>query len=169
MTAPGERPDPTHPEVAHALAIAAEAHSDDVDAGGAPYMGHVRRVTRRVAEIAPPELVRRCQIVAALHDVVEDHAHEGWDPERLATLGFDEEILEALDSVTGRDGEAYEDSIHRSGRDPIGRWVKLADHLDNTDPARLARLPAEKQAHFARKYAGVRPILAEHGAIVPDE
>lgn len=169
MSTPGDRVEPSDPDVARALAVAAEAHGDKTDAAGAPYMGHIHRVTRRVAELAPPELVRPCQIVAALHDVVEDHAHEGWGPDRLAAEGFDAEILDALDSVTGRDGEAYDDSIRRAGRNPIGRWVKLADHLDNTDPKRLAALPPEKQAHFARKYAGVRPILAEHGAVAPDD
>lgn len=54
-------------------------------------------------------------------------------------LGFAESVLEALDAVTRREGESYEDFVKRAAKNPIGRNVKRADLLDNLN---LSRIPA---------------------------
>ena len=75
------------------------------------------------------------RIVAILHDTVED---TDVTFEQLRAAGYSEEILTALDAVTRRATESYEEFVQRSAQDPIGRRVKLADLSDNMD---LRRLP----------------------------
>ena len=50
-----------------AIVIAAEAHTKKIDKGGAPYILHPLRVMLMMTDTDS-------QIVAVLHDVVEDHS-----------------------------------------------------------------------------------------------
>src|SRR5690242_17493567 len=95
-----------------AIAIAAEAHAGQQDKSGAPYILHPLRVMLRL-------LSNDERLVAVLHDVCEDRP--GWTFERLRTEGFSERVLTALDSVTKRSTETYEDFVRRAADDPIGR------------------------------------------------
>ena len=70
------------------------------------------------------------KVVAVLHDVVED---TDWTFDRLRGEGFPESLLEALDCVTKREGEPYEEFVKRSASNPLARRVKLADLQDNMD------------------------------------
>jgi hypothetical protein len=90
-----------------------------------------------------------------LHDVIEDTPVT---LDRLREEGYPEEVLRALDSVTRRDGERYEDYVDRAAADPIGRQVKLADLEDNMDPRRLANPPHPTPEESARlaKYRAAR-------------
>ena len=90
------------------------------------------------------------RIVAVLHDVCEDCP--GWTFESLRGDGFSEEILAALDSVTKREGEAYEEFVLRAAANPIGRRVKLADLRDNSDLSRITNPSVEDHERIA-KYA----------------
>jgi hypothetical protein len=65
--------------------------------------------------------------------------------------GFSEEILAALDSVTKREGEAYEEFVLRAAANPIGRHVKLADLRDNSDLSRITN-PSVKDHQRIAKY-----------------
>jgi (p)ppGpp synthase/HD superfamily hydrolase len=76
------------------------------------------------------------RIVAVLHDVCEDCP--GWTLDRLRGEGFSDRIIDALQSVTKRDGEDYEEFVRRAAANPIGRRVKLADLHDNSDLSRIA-------------------------------
>jgi (p)ppGpp synthase/HD superfamily hydrolase len=125
-----------------AIAIAAEAHSGQVDKAGAPYVLHPLRMMLRVT--SPEE-----RIVAVLHDVCEDCP--GWTFDRLKAEGFSDRILAALDSVTKRDGEDYESFVRRAAADPIGRGVKLADLSDNCDLSRIAS-PSQRDYERIKKY-----------------
>lgn len=111
-----------------AIGIAAQAHAGQVDKAGSPYILHPLRVMLGVASLEE-------RIVAVLHDVVED---TDWTFDRLRIEGFAEPILEALDAVTRREGESYEDFVQRAAKNPIGRIVKRADILDNLN---LSRIP----------------------------
>ncbi len=71
------------------------------------------------------------RIVAILHDVVED---TDWTFDRLRTEGFAEPVLEALDAVTRREGESYEDFVQRAARNPIGRIVKTCRPTRQSQP-----------------------------------
>ena len=127
-----------------AIVIAAEAHAGMTDKAGAPYILHPLRMMMDLTSAED-------RIVAVLHDVCEDCP--GWTFERLRGEGFSEEILAALDSVTKREGEPYEEFALRAAANPIGRRVKLADLRDNSD------LPAS-QLHPSRTTSGSQSMLA---------
>ena len=161
MTTP---PNPTDSTLLRAIAIAEAANAAQTDKLDAPYIHHVQRVIDRVADLAPNEIATTCQTAAALHDLIED---TDWTLDDLRAEGFPPEVVDAVDSVTKRDGEDYFDMVRRAASDPIGRWVKLADNLDNADPERAAQLPPDVRARLAEKYADARSILGEHGAVEP--
>lgn len=133
-----------------AIAIAVEAHRGKNDRAGQPYILHPLRVMFRVESEAE-------RIVAALHDVVEDHG-DVWPMERLRQEGFPPEILEALDGVTKRDGESYEQFVERSARNPISTRVKLADLEDNMDVRRLSQVTEKDRERLNRYVAAYRRL-----------
>ncbi|HEU5073962.1 MAG TPA: HD domain-containing protein [Polyangiaceae bacterium] len=120
-----------------ATMIAAEAHLGQVDKGGEAYIFHPMRVA--VSAATPAE-----RIVALLHDVVEDSSVS---LEQLAREGFDEDVLRALDHLTRRPAEDYDEFIERVARQRLATKVKLLDLADNSD---LSRLKAPTEADFAR-------------------
>ena len=95
-------------------------------------------------------------MVAVLHDVVEDTT---WTLDTLQSEGVPRTVLEALDALTERPGEAYADAVNRAADHPIARLVKLADNMDNSDEARLRRLDPTMAEQLREKYARAREIL----------
>ena len=94
-----------------AIAIATKAHAGQVDKAGPPYVSHPLRVMRR-------SLTGQAdQIVGVLHDVCEDCP--GWNMDRLRAEGFSVEVLQALDSVTKREGEDYDAFVKRAADNPM--------------------------------------------------
>lgn len=141
------------PTVSDALLLAVEAHSGQVDKAGKPYIEH----PIAVANILVEQRAGHSAILAGLlHDVVED---SDITLDQLRGLGYPEEVVQAVDSVTKRQGETYMDLIRRAAADPIGRIVKLADNQTNSDPERLALLSEDEQAWFTQKYAKARAVL----------
>ena len=124
-----------------AISIAVEAHRGQKDKSGAPYILHPLSVMSRVAGETE-------KIVAVLHDVVEDTP---WTMEALRREGFPDEVLTALDCVTKREGEAYDDFVKRSGSNPVARLVKLADLEDNMDLRRM-KVVSPKDTERLAKY-----------------
>jgi hypothetical protein len=112
-----------------AVAIAATAHSGQLDKAGEPYILHPIRVMQRVS--SPEE-----RMAAILHDVVEDTP---WTLEMLRPEGFPPAVLAAIDALTKRPGEDYRVYLGRVSRQRIARTVKLADLEDNLDIGRIAR------------------------------
>ena len=111
------------PTIDRAIQIAAEAHVGQSDEGGRPKILHVLRVMQACTTDSS-------RIVALLHDVVEDNE---WTVSLLREEGFDDEVLEALESVTRRDGEPYLLFTRRAARHPIGSHVRRADVVDKLD------------------------------------
>lgn len=124
-----------------AIAIAATAHTGQVDKGGAPYILHPLKVMLRMNTLEE-------RIVAVLHDVVEDC---GVSLAVLRKEGFSEEVLSAVESVTRIPGESYEDFVERAALNPIGRSVKLADLEENSDLSRIAS-PSWEDLERIEKY-----------------
>ncbi len=137
-----------------AIAIAAEAHAGQVDKAGAPYVLHPLRMMLRVSSTDE-------RIVAVLHDVVEDCS--GWTFDRLRAEGFSDHIIQALQSVTKRDGEDYEAFVRRAATNPIGRRVKLADLHDNSDLSRIA-MPSERDFRRIEKYSRAIDLISRLSA-----
>ena len=125
------------PTLEDAIVLAVQAHHGQVypTPGGEPFIRHPLRVMLQVeADIE--------RIVAVLHDLVEDTPYTLDDVRRL---GYPNEAIEALDRLTRREGEAYEEYIGRIASHPIARRVKLADLTDNLANSR--RLEANVENH----------------------
>ncbi|RWN51460.1 MAG: HD domain-containing protein [Mesorhizobium sp.] len=127
-------------DLATAIILAAEAHDGQVDKNGQPYILHPLRVM--LAQDGNEE-----RIAAVLHDVVEDTDLIGLG-DILAIFG--EEIREAVDSVTRREGEDYFDYVVRAKANPIGRQVKIADLNDNMDRGRAPAIDPDRRARMAK-------------------
>lgn len=107
--------------------IARKAHAGQVDKSGRPYIGHIERVANRVAS-------DEAKCVAWLHDVLED---TDVLPEADLRRIFGEEIADGVLSVTHRENESYEDFVRRASVNRLGREVKVADLIDNSNLSRL--------------------------------
>ena len=132
-----------------AIALAARAHEGQVDKSGAPYILHPLRMMLRLAGTEE-------RIVAVLHDVVEDC---GVSFEQLRAEGFSEEVVAAVDAVTRRETETYEEFVLRAGANAVGRRVKLADLEDNSDLSRIAQ-PTARDFERLAKYQRAIAVLA---------
>ena len=139
--------EPTPADLARAIAIAASAHAEQIDKSGKPYILHPIRVMQRVTHHG-----LAAQIVAVLHDVVEDT----WMTlELLARMGFPDEVVAAVDALSHRDDEEYFSYIERCGRNYLGAVVKLADLEDNCDPVRAFK----GQGNLLERYAKAKEII----------
>ena len=140
--------------VEDAVAIAAQAHRGQKDKAGAPYLLHPLRLMMRMETEA-------AMMAAVLHDVVEDTE---WTLERLREAGFSAEVLEAVDCLTRRGGESYEEFVERVRANPTARRVKIADLEDNMNIRRISRLGAsdlerlEKYHRAWRALTGANPF-----------
>jgi (p)ppGpp synthase/HD superfamily hydrolase len=119
-----------------AIELAARAHAGQKDKGGEPYILHPLRVMLRVHG-------DRAQMVAVLHDTLEDTALTKKD---LREAGFADDVIAGVQAVTHEKGESYADYVVRCAAEETARQVKLADLEDNTQlvralvrPERLAR------------------------------
>lgn len=139
--------DKKHAGVGEAVAIAAVAHREQRDKAGAPYILHPLRLMMRMETETE-------MIVAVLHDVVEDS--EDWTFDRLLQEGFSRDVIDALDSVTRREDETYEEFVERAALNPVGIRVKLADLEDNMNVLRFAALGETDHARIDRYHKAWR-------------
>ena len=96
------------------------------------------------------------RIVGVLHDVVEKSP---WTLNALRSEGFSEKIIEAIDSVTRRQDEEYDDFVRRSAANEIGRAVKFADLRDNMHLVGI-KAPSPDDNKQMEKYRRAERILA---------
>jgi hypothetical protein len=104
-----------------ALQIAAKAHEGQKDKEGLPYILHPLRAMMLVKG-------EEAQIVAVLHDVIEDTSVTVDD---LRRAGFGESVIAAVVCVTHRKDESYADYVVLCKANDTARRVKLADLEDN--------------------------------------
>ena len=117
--------------------IATKAHAGQFRRGGiVPYIEHPKTVVGRIGD--DPE----AQIVAWLHDVIEDSEHTA---ETLQESGIPAHLVSDVDLLTKTSETVYEDYLERVAASPIATKVKIADMLSN-----LADNPTKQQI---RKYA----------------
>ena len=131
--------------------------SDKKDAGGHDYLQHLYAVAEAVekewlSEVAVrscAEFYKKAYIVALLHDILED---TNCMIQELRNIGCDDEIIEAIQSVTRRkDEQYYFDFIKRAGKNKIGRLVKIYDLENNMDIRRLKKFGDYEQKRL-KKY-----------------
>ncbi|HLM59193.1 MAG TPA: HD domain-containing protein [Pyrinomonadaceae bacterium] len=144
-----------------AILIAAQAHKGVKDKAGAAYILHPLRMMMRLNSEAE-------MITAVLHDVVEDTRdnpeESKWTIEKLRAQGFSKEVLEAVECVTNREGEAYEKFIERAGKNPIARRVKIADLEDNMNIQRIGELKPKDLERLEKYHRSWRILTAENRA-----
>jgi (p)ppGpp synthase/HD superfamily hydrolase len=117
------------------LAHAGQKYGDE-----AYFDGHILKVVENVKGV-PGATFGEVE-VAYLHDVLEDTSMTTGE---LITLGFSQETVRAVNTLTKMDGEPYGDYIERVGTSP-GRSairVKIADLTanmnDDTPPSLMKR------------------------------
>ncbi len=126
-------------------------HKGQTDKVGKAYFLHPMRVAMACATDEE-------RIVAMLHDTVED---TDVTPEYLLTAGFPQYIVEAILSLTKREGETYDDFIKRCSLNPIGRQVKLRDLEDNMNILRLNEV-SDDMARRLTKYIHAHCYLTDN-------
>lgn len=132
-----------------AVEIAVQAHHGQVGKDGLPYVLHPLRIMTRMETVEE-------QIVAALHDVVEDSEITIED---LRREGFSEYALEAITLLThDKEKVPYDDYVRRIKPHALARKVKLGDLEDNSNLRRLARVE-EKDLERVKKYHRAWQIL----------
>ena len=138
------------PATKKALCLCFEAHKDQTDKSGLPYVFHPFHLAEQME-------TEETTVVALLHDVVEDTPYTLAD---LAAMGFGKAILDALALLTHDDATDYMDYIRAIKANPIARDVKLAELKHNSD---LSRLDAVNEKALARKakYEQALALLAK--------
>ena len=125
-----------------AMKIAFDAHMGQFDKSGVPYILHPIHLAEQM------ETEEEC-IVALLHDILED---TDCSEQELRNAGCDDDIIEAIKSVTRRkDEQYYFDFIKRANKNPIGRIVKIYDLENNMDVRRLSKFGDYEQKRL-KKY-----------------
>ena len=133
-----------------ALKLSFEAHKEQKDKGGLPYVYHPFHLAEQM-------ISEEAVVVALLHDVVEDTDRSLDD---IRAQGFPESVIEALALLTHDKATPYFDYVARVKTNPIAREVKLADLEHNADLSRLDKVE-EKDKARAEKYRQAAAILRE--------
>ena len=136
------------PMTKKALALCFEAHKEQVDKSGLPYVYHPFHLAEQMKDEATT-------IVALLHDVVED---AGIPLESLRDMGFPEETVAAIRLMTHDEAVPYLDYVAQMKGNPIARAVKLADLRHNSDLSRLDHV-SESDIKRAEKYKKAIELL----------
>lgn len=131
-----------------ALKLCFEAHKDQVDKSGMPYVFHPFHLAEQMA--TEEEVV-----LALLHDVVEDTQTTFED---LRAMGFPERVVDALQMLTHKEGVPYMEYVAAIKKDPLAKAVKLADLKHNSDLSRLDRVD-EKALKRVAKYKQAIELL----------
>jgi (p)ppGpp synthase/HD superfamily hydrolase len=152
MAEPEEDQSTTGRLLERAIALAVDKHAGQSDKSGAPYILHPLRMMTRMKT---PEAM----MTAVLHDIVEDTDMTLAD---LRLEGFPESVVGAVDALSRREGETYEDFTVRAGANPLSRSVKIADLEDNMNPLRLGKAGlSEKDIDRLNRYLRAWSRLTE--------
>ena len=148
-----------------AMRISFEAHKDQVDKTGIPYIYHPFHVAEQM-----DDEITTC--VALLHDVVEDSDVTLDD---LIEQGFPQEVIDAVALLTHEDSVPYMEYVKRIKSNPVATKVKIADlehnsdltRLDHVDSAALERADKYRKAIITLRFPEKRnetatKILAWH-------
>lgn len=108
------------------MIIAYEAHKNQTDKSGVPYIYHPIHVAEQM------NTENEC-IIALLHDVVEDTNVTFKQLEEV----FSKEIIDILKLLTREENIEYDEYIKRIKNNSIACKVKIADLTHNLDKTRL--------------------------------
>lgn len=131
-----------------ALRLCFEAHKDQLDKSGLPYVFHPFHLAEQMD-------TEETVCVALLHDVVED---TDYTLEDLIAMGFPKPVTDALALMTHDENVPYLDYVAKLKDNPVARQVKLADLKHNSDLTRLDRVD-EKALERVEKYRKAMELL----------
>lgn len=131
-------------QVNKACNVMYDAHKDDIDKGGYPYVFHPFYLATQMDD-------EDSTWVALLHDVVEDHG-DIYSFETLNKMGFNSNIINALKLLTHDENVPYMEYVQKIKTNPLARKVKIADLKHNLDTTRTGNYP--------RKYELYKEALA---------
>ena len=134
-----------------ALRLCFDAHREQVDKTGLPYVFH----PFHLAEQMKDEYTTVC---ALLHDVVEDTDYSLDD---LRSMGYPDEVVDALALLTHDPEVPYMDYVREIATNPIARKVKMADLRHNSDLSRMDEVD-EWAAARTEKYKKALRYLRRH-------
>ena len=146
---------------------------DKKDAGGHDYLNHLWAVGESIENEAHTKVMsgtsslatyyQKAFIVGLLHDILEDTE---CTEEELKEIGCDDEIIEAIKSVTRRkDEQYYFDFIERAKKNDIGRLVKIYDLENNMDVRRLNKFGDYEQKRLKKYWYSWKYLKGEITAI----
>ena len=115
------------PKTKMALKLCFDAHKEQVDKTGLPYVFHPFHLAEQMTD-------EYSTVCALLHDVVEDSDYTLDD---LRAAGFPKETLDALALLTHDEAVPYMDYVALIAKNPIAKAVKIADLRHNSDLSRL--------------------------------
>jgi len=133
-----------------ALKLCFEAHKQQVDKTGMPYVFH----PFHLAEQMDDEISTVC---ALLHDVVEDTPITFDD---LLEAGFPQEVIEVLKLLTHEDSVPYMDYVGEISKNPTAKKVKIADLRHNSNLSRLDEVDEKAKAR-CEKYKRALDLLTK--------
>ncbi len=133
-----------------ALKLCFEAHKEQVDKSGMPYVFHPFHLAEQMQ-------TEETTVVALLHDLIED---TDYTIEDLTSMGFGKNITDAIALMTHADNVAYMDYVRKIKNNPIAKAVKLADLKHNSDLTRLDVVD-EKALNRREKYLKAIKLLEE--------
>ena len=136
-----------------ALQLCFQAHRDQVDRSGMPYVFHPFHLAEQMKDEATA-------ITALLHDVAEDTDFTLQD---IRNMGFPREALDALALLTHDKEEPYMEYVCRAACDPVARVVKLADLTHNSDLSRLNSV-TEEDRRRVEKYKIAKQLVQNTAA-----
>lgn len=122
--------------VKKAVNVMFEAHKEDFDKGGYPYVFHPFYLATKVEG-------ENETCVALLHDVIEDHGDK-YSFEYLENEGFNKESIEALKLLTHNKEIPYMDYIANIAKNNVAKVVKIEDLKHNLDIRRTSGEKAKK-------------------------
>lgn len=131
-----------------ALQIMFDAHRDQKDKGGMPYVFHPFSVAMQMRD-------EDTTIVALLHDVIEDHPEK---EKEIMESGFSENVYTALKLLTHNKNVPYMEYVEKIKENPVAKAVKIADLKQNSDLSRLTVITEEDHERF-EKYKKAIEIL----------
>ncbi|MBC3832295.1 GTP pyrophosphokinase [Undibacterium amnicola] len=131
--------------LATAIEFATRAHAGRVGEDGDPEIFHSMRVMLRLQD----ELERQTAII-------ED---AGKTSDELRAAGFAEEVVLAIETLTGRTGETYDAYIQRVIQHPLATRVKQADVAEHASV--VSKMPVnDEQIARMGNYQRARATLA---------
>lgn len=138
-------------ETKRALKLAFEAHKDQLDKGGIPYIYHPFHLAEQMQD-------EDSTVAALLHDIAEDTAYTVED---LRNMGFNENVCRAVSLLTHEKNVPYMEYIAKIKENPIAKAVKLADLRHNSDLSRLEDLKSGKNIEkMMKKYREAITLLS---------